>query len=260
MLSIIVPCFNSEKTLADTLQSIVVQSFQNWEAIIINDGSPDNLENIALEFVKSDQRFKYFKKENGGLASARNFGIKKSKGNYILPLDSDNKIRPNFVETALRIFDQNTSLGVVYGDANYFGIEEGLWKVGPFDKYRLLKHNYIDACSLIKKEIFDNVGLYDQNLPHQGHEDWDLWLRIVASKHTFYYLEEVTFDYRVSNNSMIKGFNEKMLKENIKYIKLKHFDLYEDSFAELYNKYQNLKVKIENKSNFWSLVKKRLEF
>lgn len=80
-LSIIIPCYNSESTLETTLKSVLNQEFQEWEAIMVNDGSPDNLEAIALKYVQKDTRFIYFKKENGGLGSARNYGIKKLKEN-----------------------------------------------------------------------------------------------------------------------------------------------------------------------------------
>src|SRR5690606_22300433 len=136
------------------------QDFDAWEAIIVNDGSPDNLEVIAKKYVDKDARFKYFKKENGGLASARNFGIKHSKGDFILPLDSDNKVRSAFVKKAIQLFNDNPAIGIIYGDAMYFGEKQGVWKVGLFDKYRMLKHNYIDACAIVKKEVFENIGLY----------------------------------------------------------------------------------------------------
>ena len=107
ILSIIIPCYNSQNTLEETLMSVLEQDFQNWEAILINDGSPDNLEDIALKWVEKDARFKYFKKENGGLGSARNYGINKAKGNYILPLDSDNTIGKSFAQRAITIFEEN---------------------------------------------------------------------------------------------------------------------------------------------------------
>lgn len=218
VLSIIIPCYNSEDTLEDTLRSVSNQNFGHWEAIIVNDESPDNLENIALPWTENDSRFKYFKKKNGGLGSARNFGILKSKGKYILPLDSDNLVKPEFAVNALNVFESRPDIGVVYGNAQFLGDEEGIWTVGPFEKYKLLIDNYIDACAIIKKEIFDNLGLYDENLPYQGHEDWEFWLRVIKSKYEFFYLDQLTFDYRVSNDSMIKSLSESKKKENVRFI------------------------------------------
>lgn len=254
-LSIIIPCYNSESTLEETLESVLEQDYQDWEAIMVNDGSPDNLEDIALKWIEKDARFKYFKKENGGLGSARNYGIKEAKGNFILPLDSDNKIGKTFAKKAIIIIQENVNVGVVYGDAMYFGEKNELWKVGAFDKYKMLEHNYIDACAIIRKKIFDIIGLYDENLPYQGHEDWDLWLRVLATNYTFSYLEEVTFNYRVDKDSMIKRFNMNMLNENISYIKFKNNMLYIEAVSEINKDFKNLH-KIE-KSTFWMKLKRK---
>ena len=257
-VSIVIPCYNSETTLEETLTSVYNQEFDEWEALMINDGSPDNLETIALKWVEKDPRFKYFKKENGGLGTARNYGINKAKGAFILPLDSDNKVSPKFLEKGLQIFNSNPSVGVVYGNALFFGERQGVWKVGHFEGYKMLEHNYIDACTLIRKSVFDTLGLYDDSMPHQGHEDWDLWLRVMGSNYTFHYLKEITFEYRVTHDSMIKSFDEKMLNENIDYIKKKHYKLYIKAFSELYNKSKLIK-KNHKKDTFLKKVKRKLK-
>lgn len=258
ILSIIIPCYNSESTLMPTLESVFSQDFQDWEAIIVNDGSPDNLEDVALEWIEKDVRFKYFKKENGGLGSARNYGINRAKGNYILPLDSDNTISKSFAKNALTIFEENENVGVVYGDAMYFGEKNEFWKVGAFDKYRMLEHNYIDACAIIRKSLFIDLGLYDELLPHQGHEDWDFWLRVLASNYTFYYLEEVTFNYRVDKDSMIKRFTKVMMKENIDFIKHKNSELYQKAFSEILMKYKSLRQVYDE--SFYIKLKRKFGF
>ena len=103
LVSIIIPCYNQAKFLQETLQSVNHQTYSNWECIIINDGSPDNTEEIALEWCYKDVRFKYFKKENGGLSSARNFGILHARGDLILPLDADDKISKNYLSISHRL-------------------------------------------------------------------------------------------------------------------------------------------------------------
>jgi glycosyltransferase involved in cell wall biosynthesis len=75
MVSVIVPCYNQARYLSEALQSVILQSYSNWECIIVNDGSTDNTENVALKFQEDDERFRYIKKENGGLSSARNHGL-----------------------------------------------------------------------------------------------------------------------------------------------------------------------------------------
>ena len=241
ILSIIIPCYNSQNTLEETLISVLEQDYQDWEAIMVNDGSPDNLEEIAIKWTEKDARFKYFKKENGGLGSARNYGINRSKGDYILPLDSDNKISKKFAKKAVIIFQENSNVGVVYGDAIRFGEKNEFWKVGALDKHKMLEHNYIDACAIIRKKNFNVVGLYDENLPYQGHEDWDLWLRLINASVQFYYLEEITFHYRIQSKSMINSFDMKMIQPNTHYIEQKHYKLYASSFRELYKNLEKIK-------------------
>lgn len=262
ILSIIVPCYKSEDTLEETLHSILEQESQNWEVIIVNDGSPDNVEEIALKWVSRDFRFKYFKKTNGGLGSARNYGIQKSVGDYILPLDSDNKIEKHFVKTAINLLENDKKIGVVYGDAMYFGEKEGLWKVGVFNKYKLLYSNYIDACAVIRKTVFEDLGNYDEKMPFQGNEDWEFWLRILHSGFTFFYLEKVTFHYRVTSTSMIRSFNQEMFTKNISYIKNKHSILYIHGLTELYFENETYKSEILKGSfyfRFKQLIKKLIK-
>jgi glycosyltransferase involved in cell wall biosynthesis len=233
LLSIIIPCYNSEKTLGETLASVYNQNFENWEAIIVNDGSKDNLESVAQYWAEKDKRFRYFEKKNGGLGSARNYGIRKAKGEFILPLDSDNMVRPNFFGNALKIFRTDEKIGVIYGDAQYFGERDTVWQVGNYNKFRLSHSNYIDACAIIRQSLFHELGGYDEDLPYQGHEDWEFWLKIITADYRFYYLKEITFDYRVSGSSMIKSFDQEMLSSNVEYIKRKHWKLYESLQIEL---------------------------
>ena len=226
LVSIIIPCFNSENTLQETLISVLNQSYTYWEAIIINDGSEDETESIALKYLKKDQRVKYFKKDNGGLGSARNLGLSKSNGRFILPLDSDNKIRKNFIDKSISILLNKKEVGVVYGDALFFGDKTGLWKVGEFSRDRLIFGNYIDACAIYRKDLIDKIGCYSEDLPFQGHEDWDFWLKVLKTNYSFFYLEEITFDYRVSANSMIHKFSQEMTLANYWHIRNKHSDLW----------------------------------
>ncbi|WP_052417932.1 glycosyltransferase family 2 protein [Jejuia pallidilutea] len=124
ILSIVIPCYNSESTLEGTLESVLHQDFQDWEAIIVNDGSPDNVETIALTWLEKDERFKYYKKQNGGLGSARNYGISKAKGEFILPLDSDNQVKEDYALKAISVFTEKRNVGVVYGMPNIMESEQ----------------------------------------------------------------------------------------------------------------------------------------
>lgn len=242
--SIIIPCYKTENTVLETLKSVSQQCHSNWEAIIVNDGSPDNLESVVLNYIKDDDRFKYFKKENGGLASARNYGIDKSMGDFILPLDSDNKLRPEFLFWANQIIEKYPEVNVIYGNAQRFGENDSFWDVGEFDKFKLLAGNYIDACAIIKKNIFNKFGKYDENMPHQGLEDWELWLRFSNNEVNFYYLNKITFDYRVSHNSMIRSFDVDMQNASREYIVTKYSQMYYNNYKTIFKQNKTFKKKI----------------
>lgn len=234
IISVIIPCFNSETTLESTLESVLNQEFQHWEAIIVNDGSTDTTEEIGLRWVKKDKRFKYFAKQNEGLGKTRNYGIAKSNGIYILPLDSDNQLIKDFVSSAIPIFEKDSNIGVVHGNAEYFGEKSGLWIMDSYNLEKILVENYIDACTIYKKKMWEQVGGYDENMPFQGHEDWDFWIALGILNVRFYHLEKTTFKYFVSKKSMIRNFTDKMHEANNNYIFIKYSREYQIKFKTLY--------------------------
>lgn len=247
ILSIIIPCYNSESTLESTFESVINQDFQDWEAIIINDGSTDTTEEIALRWINKDERFKYFSKQNEGLGKTRNYGIARAKGVYILPLDSDNQLMKDFTLDAIAVFERDNDVGVVYGDAEYFGDKKGLWKVDEYDLTKMLVHNYIDACAIYKKVLWEQVGGYDENMPFQGHEDWDFWISFGILNVIFYHLNNVTFKYYVSKNSMIKSFTHEMVLLNQDYIVKKHSRLFHSHYSSLFYAEENVKIEFYKK-------------
>ena len=243
MLSIIIPCFNSEKTLHSTLSSVYDQVFQDWEAIIVNDGSVDNTEKIAMDWVLKDKRFIYFSKKNEGLGKTRNFAVEKSKGIYLLPLDSDNLIEKNFARDAIKVLQSDTNIGVVHGNAEYFGMKTGIWEVEEYSFDNMLVTNYIDACAIFKKELFNKVRGYDTLMPYQGNEDWDLWLAFGSLGVKFHHLKKITFKYYVHDNSMIRSFTDEMFTANQDYIVKKYSKKYYDYYVK---KHMLIKSYIKN--------------
>lgn len=241
-LSIIIPCYNSEATLVETITSVIAQEYDSWEAILVNDGSPDGLEKTALQWAKKEPRIRYYKKENGGLGSARNYGIEKAKGEFILPLDSDNKVKPLFAKEAIPILQNNEKIGVVHGNAEYFGEKKGIWNVESFNFEKMLLQNYIDACAIYRKSLWEAVGGYDTHMPYQGNEDWELWLAFANKNVSFYHLNKVTFDYRVSKNSMIKSFSSEMFKANREYVRKKYSHHYYRYFKKYYTAFKKSKA------------------
>lgn len=232
-ISIIVPCYNQAQYLPDCLQSVVEQTYSHWECIIVNDGSPDNTEAVALEWAAKDNRIKYLKKENGGLCSARNAGISSAEGKWILPLDADDKIGKDYLKFAHDIMVSKSEVGLIYANANYFGDREEVWALPEYNLKTLLRANMIYCSAFYKKEDWIRIGGYDTNMKN-GWEDWEFWIHLLGtSNKKVYKLEYTGFYYRIKNDSMIYTFvrNDEILLNTIKYVFKKHIDLYLNNFG-----------------------------
>lgn len=211
-VTVVIPCFNQGAFLKDALTSLSKCDQSLFNTIIVNDGSTDSYTIEFLDHLKTEG-WNIITQDNKGLGEARNTGIRLSDTPYILPLDSDNMIRPAYLEMGIEVMDRNAGVAVVYGDAAYFGEKSGILKSGHFNLQLLMLANRIDACALIRKSVIEEVGYYD-NMEIMGYEDWDLWLRIAFRGHKFHYIEEVMFDYRVTTHSMMKSLNQSIVRQN----------------------------------------------
>lgn len=225
LVSVIVPCYNQAKYLDEALQSVLKQSYENWECIIVNDGSPDNTENIAKKWVLKDERFKYYFQENGGVSSARNLGIENANGEYILPLDGDDKIAKDYIKEAIISFEKDDLLKVVYCKAEKFGDEKGEWILNPFSLYNLSKKNMIFCSALYRKTDWELSGGYDINMD-DGLEDWEFWISILKYGGKVLCLENIGFYYRVKEKSRNNQLIDENKKKLLEYLSLKHPDFF----------------------------------
>ncbi|MEZ7497273.1 glycosyltransferase family A protein [Flavobacterium sp. Arc3] len=204
-LSIIITCYNLGHYLEEAIASIkYYSSFEDYEIILVNDGSTDKATLQILEKIEQkDKSIFVLHQANIGLAKARNNGIKLAKGKYIIPLDADNKLRPECIKQTIAVLDSNLGIDVVHGDTQLFGNKNSVWKGKPFDVAEMVLNNYIDACAGFRKSVWEELRGYDENMPVMGFEDWDLWLRMAVRGCRFQYVETTFFDYRVRDNSML---------------------------------------------------------
>lgn len=225
-VSVIVPCYNHAQYLPETLDSVLAQTYPNWECVIVNDGSPDNTEEIAKKYLGKDRRFKYLKQENKGLAAARNAGIQHSDGEYILPLDADDLILPSYVEKAVNHFSMVPETKLVYCRAELFGVQNCEWALPPYSYDTLIWRNCIFCSAIYRRHDYDATTGYNPNMKH-GLEDWDFWLSLLIQDDIVYRIEEVLFRYRTKHNSMVT----ELVKEHTEdmYIQLykNHKEIYE---------------------------------
>ncbi|SHL54222.1 glycosyltransferase family 2 protein [Flavobacterium xanthum] len=235
IVSIIVPCYNQAQYLDETLQSVLNQTYQKWECIIVNDGSPDNTENIVEKWLKRDARFQYFFKENGGVSSARNLGISHAVGEFILPLDADDKIGSDYISLGIEVFKYDTALKVVYCRAEYFGEKSGPWNLQPYSLKELARLNMIFCSALFRKKDWELVGGYDINMIY-GIEDWEFWISILKDGGKVFCLDTVQFYYRTKQVSRQRQLNGETVKIMNEYMSIKHVDFFVKqlgSFMEL---------------------------
>lgn len=248
-ISIIVPCFNQAKYLDESLQSVLNQSFTDWECIIVNDGSTDITKVVSNDWIKKDSRFKYVFQDNGGLSSARNLGIKKAESEFILPLDADDKIGENYLELAYQVFQEHKDLKVVYCEAKKFGDSDELWKLPEFSLYNLSRKNMIFCSALFRKKDWELVGGFDVNMIH-GWEDWEFWISMLKNGGLVKKIESVQFYYRVKDVSMLKAMDAQKTKETEEYLSVKHADFFVEqlgSFSSLLRETERVKNSYEEK-------------
>ncbi len=226
-ISVIVPCYNHGQFISETIDSILAQTYKDYEIIIVDDGSDDGTTPTALAKQKQkDERIKVITHpKNKGLSAARNSGIKAARGKYILPLDSDDRIAPTYLEKTLAlIIKENADL--VYTHTQLFGEQTKINYI-PADvteiKKRLPFANILPECSLYKKSVCQEFGGYDEKL--FGYEDWDLWLHFIEADKKLVLLDEVLFYYYIRSD----GLYSKAFKKHhslLKIIKKKHPSLY----------------------------------
>lgn len=228
LVSVIVPCFNQGEYLAEALNSVLAQSYPNWECVIMNDGSTDDTALVARQYTDKDARFKYIYQKNKGLPGARNAGISHSNGEYILPLDADDYIDAGYLLKAIDIFTNDDNVKLVYCNAQKFGAENGDWFLPDYNYIDLLKGNLIFCSAVFKKSAFLNAGMYD-DLMLGGLEDWELWIRLLDEQAIVKKLPETCFFYRTKQVSMNRMDRVKIEEQKYK-IFLKHINIYKKHF------------------------------
>ena len=201
IVSIVIPIYNAEKYLKETLDSVLNQSFQEIEIICVNDASTDTSELIVKNYAKEDSRIRYVKNlRNLGVIASRNLGITSARSQYILPLDADDKLNKEYVKKAVSIFSKDKNVSVVYCQAEMFGRVNAFWNLPPYNKDDMLLMNHVFCSAFFKKSAWQEYKAYKANMKY-GLEDWDFWLNFVEDDKKFFQIKEVLFYYRTHKKS-----------------------------------------------------------
>jgi glycosyltransferase involved in cell wall biosynthesis len=235
-VSIVIPCYNHGQYIQETIDSIDVQKINHpIEIIIVDDGSSDA---NTLQKLDALKQFNYtiIHQTNGGPGKARNTGIEIAVGKYILPLDADNKLNPDYINKAVPILEKNQA-DIVYAAPVFFGdtsIKNRQFKVRPFDDLGLVTGNCADACAIFRKEVWAKNGGYDAFMPSYGFEDWDFWIAASKNNFVFHFINEKLYYYRVVQNSMISAFDNKERTVIIhRYLAKKHADFFLEKLVKI---------------------------
>lgn len=218
--TIITASYNYEDYIKETIESILAQTYTNWEMLIIDDGSKDNSVNIIKSYCQKDDRIKLLtheKNQNKGLVETVKLGLNKAKTEWVVFLESDDTIRADYLEKKAQIIQNNPDVKFIFNAVNLFGNED---RIKEYDRYfseqaNLLKKNQYPksqikcfkkinivptfSCVAMKKELFENVSF---KTPIKAYLDYYLWMQI-AHKTSFYYIDEKLTNWRL-HNSYIK--------------------------------------------------------
>lgn len=237
MISVVIPLYNKEKAIIATLQSVLAQTYTDYEVIVVDDGSTDNSLQVVQERIceLDTERVRVIHQENGGVSSARNRGIKEAKGEYIALLDGDDLWEPTFLEEQVKLI-QDFPQAAMWGVNTAF-IKNGKcrkWQQGMGDGFRGYVENYFGTlhndlfCSssvVIRKKIFENVGYFDERI--SSSEDLDMWYRIILKYPVVFYDKVLVYYNQDAENRVAYDTDVRFpLTKDIKY----YFDKFSGEF------------------------------
>ncbi len=255
-VSVIIANYNYDIWLMEAIKSVEDQTYQNIEIIVIDDASENPKTKSILKALRKEKNIKvHIFDKNQGIAKVRNFGGKIATGKYLLFLDADDFLAPNYIEKAMAIFQKDKNIGIVYCNVIlYDEKKQTIWQLPPFDLKELLIRNHIHNSAIIKKELFLSTEGYDNSL--SGLEDWDFWISVFEKNKNIiaYKIPEPLFYYRQKANSRQKKLqeNDALYQQTINYIKNKHNNFYIEVLGhprELYIQIKKLEKKIYRLEN-----------
>ena len=212
LVSVIIPCFNQGRFLNDALESVYNQTEPDWECIIVDDGSTDNTKIISKQWESRDKRFKYFYKKNGGVSSARNFGLGISKGDYIQFLDCDDVLDSLKFKLSLSELSHPKNKEVKMVISNFKTLsEDGIQKLPPFCELKKesikldnFLYNFFSIqlqCGFFHSSLFKEIR-FPEELSAQ--EDWVVWLKILKNKPNYIFIDIPLAYYRINPESRMR--------------------------------------------------------
>jgi glycosyltransferase involved in cell wall biosynthesis len=246
LVSIIIPSYNCETTIANTINSVLKQTYNNYEIIIVDDVSTDKTSEICLRLSKESSKIKYFKleKNSGGPSYPSNFGVSKANGDYIAFLDHDDKWLPEKLEKQISfLIDNNLDMVSCY-ILSLDNEKKQVLKIFQKPPYlnEILQRNFLTSTStiVIKKEVFEKIGGFDINL--KGPQDWDLYINFFTKGFNFGYVKEVLAMHLNLKNSLSSMTSYEKFEKDRLYMFNKYLNYYENDNKVLSNYFRSVGI------------------
>lgn len=200
LVSVIIPCYNYGRYLTEALESVLAQTYTNWECIVVDDGSTDNTREVGMHYAAKDRRFLYIYQQNSGVSCARNTALKEAKGAYIQLLDADDLLQPDKLKLQVSLLEENSTVDLVYSSILFFKDSDPAYRAGPQlvqnklpvsgSGEPLLKalgddNLFLPGCVLFRRKMYEQVGEFTRGI--EGIEDWDFFYRAVLLNKVFQY-------------------------------------------------------------------------
>lgn len=229
-ISVVVPCYNQGKFLSEALDSVLAQTLQEWECIVVDDGSTDNSADIAKAYCAKDNRIRYVYQENAGPSAARNKGVSLTSAPLVFFLDGDDVILSELLGLGVEYMEKHTDCILYYTKGEYFGSRHGEFILN-YTSYRdLLVANSIDCLCIVRRTDFERVGGFDEGL--FGYEDWEFFIRLLYHNDTIYKEPQILFKYRCNGSPSSVNYQAKARNdEKTMYIYNKHIEKYAEYYG-----------------------------
>ena len=211
-VSVIIPIYNMQEYLEETIQSVLKASYPNIEIILMDDGSTDSSAVIAHKYATEyPDRIRFYQQANAGVIAARNHAIEKATGKYIFPLDADDLLHTDFLEKAVNVLDTRPEVKVVCASDLFFGDRNSPWNLPEFSLSLLARKNMIAASALYRKADWERAGGYCSEII--AREDWEFWISILKNGGEVVRLTTPGISYRIRSGS--KRVSDRKLKKHV---------------------------------------------
>lgn len=211
LVSVVIPVYNMEAYLVETLDSILASDYPALEIVIMDDGSRDNSLALARQYAANHPAVSVYTQKNAGVCVARNQAIARARGEYILPVDADDLISSTFISSAVQVLEEDASIKAVFCQAEFFGAKQGEWKLPAFSLSLLARKNMLPIFALYRRSDWERIGGYCEDII--AREDWEFWIAMLKDGGRVVRLPEIGLYYRVRPQS--KRVSDRALKHHV---------------------------------------------